>query len=361
MTAGNDGTPEDDDPFAYLYRSEGGEQPGQAGGQPGVPRTSYHQVQRVGERRSPAQGGYGYPPQAPPGGQQGQGGYGYPPPAQPGAGQPPQQQGGYGYPPQAQAPAQAPYGSPYGPGQGRQPYPGGPTQASPQVGGPGGPQGPGGGRRAGQGGGPGAANRRGLLIGAVAVVAAVAIGIAFAMTNGSGNKGDAADGPTGAPTATSAPPTTSASPSASAAPFSSKKTDAATLTLAGGAQPSTEHPGANAAGGTYVDHMAAQGASATWTVTVPKDGKYTFFISYANAGPDATLSLAVNGKPRDDSVNMANWSHATDWAKAWNMTTFSWVDLKKGANTLALSCGPADSNCGVNLDQVWLKEGQVKK
>ncbi|MEV4440203.1 carbohydrate-binding protein, partial [Streptomyces sp. NPDC049577] len=49
MTAGNSGTgtagtPENDDPFAYLYRSEGGDgtqggnQP--AGHQPGVPRTS---------------------------------------------------------------------------------------------------------------------------------------------------------------------------------------------------------------------------------------------------------------------------------------------------------------------------------
>jgi hypothetical protein len=43
------------------------------------------------------------------------------------------------------------------------------------------------------------------------------------------------------------------------------------------------------------------------------------------------------------------------------MTTFSWVDLKKGANTLSLSCTPANQNCGVNLDQFWLKEGQVNK
>jgi|GEM_PF-2811463 hypothetical protein len=358
MTAGNDGTPEDDDPFAYLYRSEGGEQPGQAAGQPGVPRTSYHQVQRVGERRSPAQSGYGYPPQQPgPGGQQAQGGYGYPP-AQPGAAP---QQGGYGYPPQQ--PAQAPYG--YEPG--RQQYAGqysGPTQALPgQSGAPGGPQQPGGGRRGSQGGGsgPGGANRRGLLIGAVAVVAVVAVAIAFAMTNGSGGKDKTADGQTSKPSAASSAPSTSASPSPSGTPFASQKTDAATVTLAGGAQPSTEHPGANAAGGTYVDHMSTQGASATWTVTVPKDGKYTFFISYGNAGQDATLTLGVNGKQRDDAVNLRNYGGATDWAKAWNMSTYSWVDLKKGANTLQLSCTPANSNCGVNLDQFWLKQGWVKQ
>jgi len=75
MTAGNDGTPENDDPFAYLYRSEGGEQQEPEALQPGTPRTSHHQVTRVGERRPPQQpatGGYGYPPQNQPG----QGGYG---------------------------------------------------------------------------------------------------------------------------------------------------------------------------------------------------------------------------------------------------------------------------------------------
>ncbi|MEW1863651.1 hypothetical protein AB0399_25330 [Streptomyces sp. NPDC088194] len=348
MTAGNDGTPENDDPFAYLYRSEGDDQPDPAGGQPaagqpGVPRTSYHQVQRVGERR-PATGGYGYPPQAPP----------------------QQQGGGYGYPPQA----------PYGYDQGRQQYAGqygGPTaqypqaQGQPQQSGP--PpydpqQGPPGGRRAGGPGGQdgsGAPNRRGLLIAAVAVVAAVAIGIAFAMTNSSGDKKKQADDkPTGATSASTAP-SQSASPSATPAPFDSKKVDASTLALTGGAAKSTEHPGANASGGTYVDSMGTQGATVSWTVVVPKDDAYTYFVSYANAGPDATLTLGVNGKPRTDPVKLKNYGNATDWAKAWNMTTFNYVNLKKGANVLTLSCTPADSNCGANLDQVWLKEGTVTK
>ncbi|BBA97996.1 hypothetical protein RVR_4012 [Actinacidiphila reveromycinica] len=356
MTAGNDGTPENDDPFAYLYRSEGGDQPDPAGGQPapgqpGVPRTSYHQVQRVGERR-PAAGGYGYPPQ-----QQGGGGYGYPPQA------PPQQQGGggYGYPPQA----------PHGYDQGRQQYNGqyaGPTSQYPQAQGqpqPGQPpydgqQAPPGGRRGGSGGpGGSGANRRGLLIAAVAVVAAVAIGIAFAMTNSSGDgKQQADDKPTGAATTSSAP-TQSSSPSATPTDFDSKKVDVSTLQLGGGAATSTEHPGANASGGTYVDNMGNQGATVSWTVVVPKDDRYTFFVSYANAAADATLTLGVNGTPRTDPVNLKNYGNATDWAKAWNMTTFNYVDLKKGANVLTMSCTPANSNCGVNLDQVWLKEGQV--
>jgi hypothetical protein len=136
--------------------------------------------------------------------------------------------------------------------------------------------------------------------------------------------------------------------------------DAATLTLAGGARTSTQWPGADADGGTYVDSMTSVGASATWTVTVPEDGPYTFFVSYGNAGPDAALTLVVNGTPRTDPVNMKNYGHYTDWSKAWSNHTYNWVDLKKGANTLTLACG-AGQNCGVNLDQVWLKPGQVTK
>ena len=63
MTAGNNGasTPEDDDPFGYLYedgQAAGAQQPRQGGygypapaAQPGVPRTSYNQVRTVGERQ----------------------------------------------------------------------------------------------------------------------------------------------------------------------------------------------------------------------------------------------------------------------------------------------------------------------
>ncbi|WP_225845464.1 CBM35 domain-containing protein [Streptomyces sp. HPF1205] len=332
MTAGHDGTPENDDPFAYLYRSDGGEQPdpaqyqGQGPGQatPRVPRTSYNQVQRVGERRVPQPGA----------GQQG--GYGYP-----------QQQGGYGYPQQQ-------YGQQQGYGQ-EQPY-GTREYTAPQQ------QPPGGGGRRGYQDGPPAPNRKGLLIAAVAVVAAVAIGITVAVVNGSGDSGkkNTADThPTTAP-ATSTAPSTQPTPSAAPTPFASKPVDAATLTLAGGAQTSTQWPGANAAGGTYVDHMTAVGASATWNVTVPEDGPYTLFISYGNAGADANLTLVVNGTPRTDPVNLRNYGHYTDWSKAWDNHTYNWLNLKKGPNTLTLACGP-NQQCGVNLDQVWLKQGQVTK
>jgi hypothetical protein len=327
MTAGHDGTPENDDPFGYLYRSEGGgEQPDPAGGQPRTPRTSYNQVQRVGERRVP-QGGPHQNPRA----------YPNQPPA-----------GGYGYPPQQAAQPQA--RQPYGQGQ-NQGY-GSREHAAPHQ------QPPGGGRR----GGPDAPNRKGLLIGAVAVVAAVAVGIAFAMTNSSGDDNDKKAGgqpSASAPVTSAAPTTTQASESPTPAPFDSKKVDATTLTLAGGAQQSSEWSGAGTADGTYVDHLTGVGASVLWTVSVPEDGSYTFFISYGNAGEDATLTLGVNGTPRAKAVNLQNYGHYTEWDKAWSNHTYQWVDLHKGANTLSLTCAPGNQ-CGVNLEQVWLKQGQVE-
>jgi hypothetical protein len=342
MTAGYDGnaeTPEDDDPFAYLYRSESGEQPDPAAGRPGTPRSSYHQVQRVGERR----------PQQPPAQGRPGGGYGYPPPQGYGQQQPyPQAQGMPQQQPYQQQPQQSqPYGQTY-------------EYTAPHAQPPGG-----GGHRGGGPQGPDAPSRKGLLIAAVAVVVAVAVGIAFAMTNSSGDdKKDKAGTTPGSTTSTSAPavaPSTRQTPSDTpTTPFASQKTDAATLLLTGGAQTSTQWPGAGAANGTYVDHMNAVGATATWNVTVPEDGPYTFFISYGNAGPDANLTLVVNGTPRTDPVNLLNYGHYTDWSKAWDNHTFNWVDLKKGPNSLVLTCAPGQS-CGVNLDQVWLKQGHVKK
>ncbi|MDJ0343964.1 carbohydrate-binding protein [Streptomyces sp. H10-C2] len=323
MTAGNNGASENDDPFAYLYRSEGGEGevPGAAApegatvAQPGVPRTSYNQVQRVGERR-PQQGGYGYP----------------------------QQQSGYD---QGQNQGQ---GQGYVPQQSQQP------QQSQTHYGPRPPDGPGP-RGGGDGPAPGP-NRKGLMIGAIAVVVAVAVGIGYAMTGGSGKQDEAKNNPT-----PSASTSASASPSQSAtAPttFSSQVVDAASLGLSGGAVKSTEQPGAKASGGAYAGGMTTVGASVTWTFDVPKDGTYTYFVSYGNAGEDAGLTLSENGKARTNPMKMRNYGSYTDWSKAWGNTTYAWVDLKKGSNTLALTCAPGNK-CGVNLDQVWLKEGQVKK
>jgi hypothetical protein len=341
MTVGENGTPDpgNDDPFAYLYRSdgaEGGGEPQQPEPGPGVPRTSFHHVQRVGERRQQA---YGAP-----------GGYG---PAQG------QQPGGYGYPQAAQ---------PVQPGPGQVPGPGGPGSQPTQpiqtgvpgraaarraaAGAPGGS-----GHGAGHGGGRGAGrgpHRKGLLIGAVAVVAVVAICIAFAMTRGPGGP-SVADGPSPKATAShSASP--SGSPSADGAEDTLPGTvDAATLVLGGGAQQSTQWPGAKAAGGTYVDHMNQTGASVSWTFDVSRKGAYTLYIGYAVAGKDASATVTTNGDAQQRPL--PNYAHAkdNDWAHGWT-ESFAWVTLKAGQNTVKVSCEQGDQ-CAFNLDQLWLKKG----
>ncbi|MFE1915182.1 hypothetical protein [Streptomyces anandii] len=134
-------------------------QPGPYGGQPQQPGP-------YGQPGGP--GPYGQPPQAP------QPGYGYPQQAPP-----PQPQPGYGYPqqPPGVPPQPGPYGQqqqPYGqPPYGQQPY-----GAVPQ------PPAPGGGKK-----------KTGLIIGAVAVVAAIAVGAYFVLSGSGGSGSVADDGP----------------------------------------------------------------------------------------------------------------------------------------------------------------------
>lgn len=313
MTAGSSGggTPENDDPFAYLYRQEGGgsataddsatvQQPQY--GQPGVPRTSYHQVTRVGQTT------YGQRGQ--------QGGYGS-------TSQQPTQQ----YAPQHGQPAQ--HGQPdadYGAGAGR-------------------------GRAARRGAG-GSDNTRSLLIGAVAVVAAVVIGVVIAISSGGGDDEK-----------TQKPPSTNSSGSTGDKDDKPQKepdkpakdelppvTDAASLELSGGATKSTEHAGALGKGGTYIDGMTTPGATVTWKVTVAEAGQYRFNVRYGNAGADVKGTLLVNGKPQ--SINLGNFAKQTDWAKAWTRS-FGLVTLDKGENIVDLTCEGGDK-CGFNVDQVAL-------
>ncbi|WP_267242693.1 CBM35 domain-containing protein [Streptomyces sp. PR69] len=331
MTAAKNGasTPEDDDPFGYLYadgqasgatppRQGGYGYPGPAAQQPGVPRTSYNQVRTVGERRA-----YGPP-------------------------QPPQQQAqAYGQQaPYGQQPA-AHYAAPetYGGGAGMQHPP--PASAPGQGGGRGGGRGP---------------NTKGLLIGAIAVVAVVVIGIAAALMTRGGEEGDKADGgsqnPAGKkPSAGSVGPSTDGEASPSASPTELPKQDAATLTLGPPAALATDVAGAKGADGAYVVFNGA-GGSASWSVEVPEAGQYTLFITYAVPGKDAKTSLTINGgDPR--SINMSNFAKAEegDWEKGWTRT-YAYVNLDKGKNDLKISCEQGDQ-CEAYLDQVWLKSGQV--
>ncbi|MFD5265294.1 carbohydrate-binding protein [Streptomyces sp. NPDC058335] len=314
MTPGNNGasTPEDDDPFGYLYADgqANGAQPPSGGGY-GYP--SVNRVRPVGERQ------YGQ-----------------------------QQTAQYGQ--QAVPPQQGAYGQPNGHHAGPESFSGGggvPT----------------GNRQQGIGGGRGRGpNTKGLLIGAVAVVAAVVIGIAVAMAGGdSGDDNKAGDEVSTSPTVSQ-----SASPSASSSGDTEDEVelptvDAKALRLGGAAALASDVQGAEADGGIYVA-MNQAGNSVTWSVDgIPEDGAYTLFAHYSTAGEDQSMTLTVNGKKFGQPLSMKNYAKAADgdFAKGWT-TTFAWPSLTKGTNTISLSCETGDK-CNVLLDQFWLKKGQVEE
>ncbi|MGW3949639.1 CBM35 domain-containing protein [Streptomyces sp. NPDC004752] len=315
MTPGDNGasTPEDDDPFGYLYadgQARGAQPPSGGYGYP----NSVNRVRAVGERQ------YGQQAQAPYGQQT-----------------VPPQQGAYGQP---SAHYQAP-----------ETFPGGPsaTQQPPRSGGDGG--------RGGRG-----PNTKGLLIGAIAVVAAVVIGISIAMLNGDSkddNKGNQAGDTT--PTQSES---TSPSPSSSSSAASADKlptSDAKTLRLDGGAALASDVKGAQADGGTYVTGFNQVGASVTWTVNgISETGKYSVFLGYSVPGKDATATLTVNGTASTTPVGMDNYAHAAegDYKKGWTRT-YNYVQLNKGTNTIKISCEQGNQ-CDALLDQVWLVKGWVK-
>ncbi|MFI0271780.1 carbohydrate-binding protein [Streptomyces luteogriseus] len=314
MTPGNNGasTPEDDDPFGYLYADgqANGAQPPSGGGY-GYPN-SVNRVRAVGTRQ------YGQQPQhatAP---------YGQVP-----------QQGSYSQP-------NAHYAAP-------ETLPGGATTAQQQV--PGG-----GGGRGGRG-----PNHKGLLIGAIAVVAAVVIGIGVAMLGGDKDKDKASDevgtGPTQSQESKPSPSTSKAGESKADLP----EIDAKALRLGGAATLAQDVKGAQSDGGIYVGNLNQVGSSVTWTVNgVPEDGAYTVFARYSTADEDQKMTLTVNGKPFGTKLNMGNFAHAKDgdFAKGWTKT-YAYPTLNKGTNTISLSCEDGDK-CNVLLDQLWLKAGQVK-
>ncbi len=322
MTAGNHGAgtpPEDDDPFAHLYRPEGGAAPAAgpgegAGPARGVPRTSYTQVRAVGERTY--------------GGQQ--------------AAQqvPPQQAYPYG-----QASPSPHYAAPetYG-GPPPQPpsFPPGHDDDGP---------------RRGRGGG-----RNGLMLGAVAVVATVVIAIVAAVLfSGDGDSGDVGGGDS-----ESVAPSTDASDGGGKNgddkpkkdPTAPPTEDGAKLDLAGGAVVGNDPEVSE--DGPYVHGMFNEGASATWQPEVSEGGEYTLFVGYSVPGKNADLTLTINGEPQSRPLNMENFAGAKkdDWVAGWTRT-FSWISLDEGANEITLSCESGNKECQSAIGRVWLKEGHV--
>lgn len=316
MTSGTNGAstpPEDDDPFGYLYAD------GQANG------------------AQPPSGGYGYPNTVNRVRPVGQRQYGQQQPAAP-YGQVPQQQGAYGQP-------NAHYAAP-------ETFPGGAptTTQSPQPGYGGG----------GRGRGP---NTKGLLIGAIAVVAAVVIGIGVAMLGGDGDDNQGAGGEASStPSAQeSSEPSPTESGSGEPSEMKEQDIDAKALNLGSGVSIASDVQGASADGGQYVTGLNQTGAEVIWTVNgVPKDGTYTLFTKYSVPGTDQSMTLKVNGKVFGTKLNMKNFAKAAegDYAKGWT-ETYSWPTLTKGTNTISISCQDGD-RCDVLLDQLRLKAGQVK-
>ncbi|MFF8861614.1 carbohydrate-binding protein [Streptomyces sp. NPDC015139] len=302
MTPGDNGasTPEDDDPFGYLYadgQARGAQPPSGGYGYP----NSVSRVRTVGERQ------YGQQSTVP------------------------QQQGAYGQP---NAHYQAPETLPGGATTSRQPA---------LSGGDGGRRGP---------------NTKGLLIGAIAVVAAVVIGISVAMINGnadddkSGN--EAGSTPTHSQSHEPSPTNTKSTP-AGALPKADAATDGS-VQLAGGAARASDVKGAKADGGAYVAGLNTAGASITWTVKdIQKAGSYRLYVRYGIPGEDADATLSVNGKPNQQPLGMKNFigSPKGDFEKGWQ-TTWAPVTLTKGPNTLTISCGQGNQ-CNALIDQLWVQ------
>ncbi|MFF4788967.1 carbohydrate-binding protein [Streptomyces sp. NPDC001276] len=301
MTPGNSGasTPEDDDPFGYLYAD------GQANG------------------AQPPSGGYGYPNSVNRVRAVGQRQYG----------QVPQQQGAYGQP-------SAHYAAP-------ETLPGGaPARQQPQGGG-------------GRGRGP---NTKGLLIGAIAVVAAVVIGIGVAMIGDDSGKKDDNQAGGATPAVTQSAEPTPTEKAGEKAPGELPKIDAKALRVENGANLASDVQGADASGGVYVSGLNTPGAQVTWNVDgIPEDGDYTLFAHYSTAGEDQAMTLTVNGKVYGSKLPVKNYRHAADgdFAKGWT-TTYVYPTLNKGTNTITVSCQDGDK-CNILLDQMWLKKGQVTR
>jgi hypothetical protein len=326
MTAANNGasTPEDDDPFGYLYEdgmAAGATPPGQVRGygypgpaaQPGVPRTSYNQVRTVGERQY---GGQQYGQQVP-------------------------QQTTYGQHGAQQPTAQ--YAAP-------ETYPGGaPTRPVP-------PQGHGGGRS----GGP---NTKGLLIGAIAVVAVVVIGIGAALMT-SGDKDDKGGNQTGnsaagATAGQSVKPSDEPSTPPDEQPQELPKQDAATLRLGPPATLAKDIQGAEGADGAYVTGFNAPGASVTWKAKIEAPGEYRLYVRYAVPAKDANATLTVNGKANSNPLGLENFIGSSDPAldKNWQ-TTWAPVTLNKGENEIKISC-EAGNQCDAILDWLQVSDGAL--
>ncbi|WP_062217295.1 hypothetical protein [Streptomyces sp. NBRC 109706] len=301
MSAGNtgQGTPDEgDDPFAYLYRPEGGA----AGQQPVAPRQpSYNQVRPVGERTFGGQQGYRQQPS---------------PDARYAA---PETQGGGGYggPPDRRRPDQD-------------------------------------------------SRRNGLLVGAIAVVLAVVLGVGAAILFSGDDEGDdqANGGETTEPTDDgegedegSTEGETDPDPSEDPEPEELPTADITQLALGGGAALEATFDGARSDSGSYIALEGRQGATINWSFDFEGEpGMYYLYTGYSAISDDQTLSFSINGTPREDPVNLRDYNTNSDeWDDSW-VRTFNQVELVRGQNSIQFTC---DSSCDVAIDQLFVTDEQL--
>ncbi|WP_344442099.1 hypothetical protein [Kitasatospora nipponensis] len=300
MTDGSSGAPEggageapqDDDPFAYLYRpAEGEAAPDRA---PVAPRTAYNRPMEVGRAQ------YGQPAQTP---------YQQP-------GRPPQQQPHRPHGPGGEQTTQVPHQqSRYA--ERSRPQPG---EDAPR----------------GRGKGP--------VIGVVAVVAAIAIGSGIALSGNDGKspKTGAAGSPaTAASTASHSPSApASASPSPSPSGAASATTGSTTFIDASKAQAqnapaASTVKGAISADGSYL--TLQQGSTASWSVTVPSAGQYKFWVHYSNNGDPVKAPVSVNGQDHPGGTTFKSYSaKGADPSTSWTYTNI-WPQLQAGTNTVTVT------------------------
>ncbi|UGY92116.1 carbohydrate-binding protein [Streptomyces gobiensis] len=205
--------------------------------------------------------------------------------------------------------------------------------------------------------------RNGLLIGALAVVAAVVIGVSAAVLFSDDDKANA--GPNPSPTADAQPGEDGnrdgethedkggdkEDPKAEL-----PKEDASSLRLDNGPIVASDAKGAKSTNGDYIAGFNKEGATATWTTEIPEAGKYRLYVGYTVPGKDMKMGLWVNDAQRPQNLNFTNFAKAEegDWEKGWTYT-YGQVNVHEGANTFRISCGKGDA-CDVAIDRVWLTE-----
>jgi hypothetical protein len=319
--AGNNGTspPEGDDPFGYLYRQEGAA----PGAPPPAPpqQPSYRQVRPVGERTYA--------------GQQGQ------PPA-------------YGYPQQAQqqnAYYAAPETQPGGNGYRGGPGPGGYDDEEPP-------------------------RRNTMLIGAIAVVTAVVLGVGAAIlfsgkdeekdpdddqsqvdpgpsdgtTDGGGDEPDP-----GGDTAGDDGDDDEDDPDEPE--FEAPVADLASLTPVGGAfLNGGDIANARSDDGSYIDGLNAKNSTIAWQFDYEGEpGSYRLFIGYSVPPDDQLMSLAINTQVREDPIDFKYWGgEERERENSW-FHTYKDITLVEGENTVYLGCATG-KKCDVFIDKLEIVE-----